>query len=350
MKYLSLVKFMSLYGKWMKRTNQIVILPHNEIERTIGVDVDFRPFQSIQKEAIFLGNEENANGEDAQPDQVINHIFRNDVIHFNYYGAEVPELFELPPVLEMEWLREKLDFTAEVMDVLEQLSYYVVANILSYVMSHARSIGTNDYEDHLEEEEVIIDVEDIEDTPAILMNEEFVDPKYPKIRNYNVGLFYDNDVVGIITQCLQQHNVFKHLYLHSPILLSMFMVDYFGNELREWGKTSRILLKEKLDGLLDDYRFRVAASDYGNLYTYGRSSIETNKDRELYCMVLEEIKAKLQKVNRNMGLISVWAYRKISGPDRTNASVRLSEMGINWDTEMQRVEEEKKEKEEVAYD
>lgn len=60
----------------------------------------------------------------------------------------------------------------------------------------------------------------------------------------------------------------------------------------------------------------------------------------MFTMILDRI----SDLNSNIGVISYGNYCYVKGPEMMRASVRLTGMGINWEEEMKRAEEEEKER------
>lgn len=331
MKYLSLIKYMHMYGNYIKSHKRLIVISHSETELPYVENVEYNPFiissvSPLLKEQMGIS-----------PEQQMNCLKRNALNSVQYYNNTIPETFYMPPVLEIEWLRTKLDLSEENIEVLIQTSYFMVMNLMANYLYGS----TLDWMASLENEGVIIDVEDLEDTPAILMNDSLSEIKVPKSYSYNMILIYAKNAHNLVDQCLKRVHVFKEVFLHLPIILSMFMVEYFENNLANWSSSTKIMMEENLGEILENYRPDVNALN-PDMYTYGRCSLPTEKDKNLWKAVLNEIYNKLRDINRNMGLISYFDYKRITGPETTRASVRLSELDIDWDEEMARVEKEKK--------
>lgn len=339
MKYLSLIQFMKKYAQYAKVNRRFVGLPWDEVCHVPEEGGKYNPFRIVPE-----------TDSDTQP---MNRIFRHGDISTQFSRTNIPGMCDLPPILEMEWLNGKLDLGEEIMDVLNQLSYYMVI----VIMGDMNNAIPGQWKERLEEEDVIIEVEELEDAGIILLQKKGELPLIndPRTREYNAYFYYKNTMRAYIYDFMQFANSetkFARLYLHLPVILSMFMIDYYGNKLKYWNEETRITVENKLQKLVTTYNFHVA-NDELDLYTYARCNRHTNKDRDLFTTVMQDILTKLLTVNSDMGIISIWTYTHVTGPERRHASIQIASLNANWKDEiseeaMRKMDENRKE--EVVYE
>lgn len=346
MKYLSVIEFMNMYGDKIEAGNNVAVLNHYEINQTFDVNKNYAPFDIMPMDA----GEKESKG--IPKEQVMNIVALNSLVKAEErwgsaarIGYVMQDPVALPPILELEWLRGELDLDDEVIDVLTQMSYFLVLHVMQCVISTSEPFK-DAVISLLESEGPIIEVVDLKDTPAILSEKPLSKKKMPKIRSWQTVLLYGHNFYDIITKCEAQTLQVKELYYHLPVLLSTFMVDYFGDELAHWNKSTRIKVEQMLGKMLGNesvYPYSIYGPNVldNDMYTYGRAMNVTEKDIELFNTVFTAINEKLVYKNKNLGIISFSEYKNLRGPDVKNASVRLSNMYIDWDVEMERAETEK---------
>lgn len=337
MKYLSIIELMHTYGQFIKTFKRLMNIDNYTSINAYAKDMDsllyddngvFEPFiikpvTESEKESTGISKEQN-----------LNEVMLNDVIDISYRVRDkIHSSFRLPPILEMEWLRTKLDLSDEIINVLIQISYLMTLRIMAEYRPNV-----TDYMRELESRGAIIEVEDLEDTAIILMQKKLPQIKIPTIRSWHTFLFYDTTVKDIIQRCTNQSGDTKEIYYHLPVIFSMFMVDYFGCRLKNWSAMTRIQMVETLKQLAE---IEVYEMPRANTYTYGEHSCFTRKDQELFDDIFTTMYEKLQDINKDIGTISVHNYSFIKGPDVVKANVRLSNMKINWDFEMDLAENKK---------
>lgn len=329
MKYLSLIKIMRAYGFKIKDYHRLVCvetyLPNFPVENGQNcAPFSIRPSSEI--EATTYGFSK------GQELKHLNLLYANASRH----RANIPTSIDVPPLLEIEYMRTKKepDLNDEILNVLEQLGYLFITCLLT---DYNSTVGHNEWINMLNAWDTVIDVEDIEDTPVILSKTAFPSVKFPTVRSWRDVLRYETNVWNLILAC-NDGNVYHKLYRHLPIIFSMFMVDYYGTKLDNWSKQTRLSLEQKMreivviDDRIDQHHI--------DMYTYGCALAMTNKDYDLLIIIFNFMRDKLQKINQSMDKISTNQYLYIKGPDVRSASVVLSDISINWDDEIDRMETE----------
>lgn len=329
MKYLSLIGLMSMYGSGIKDRHSMYNLNHQVTNIGIQAKEDFNPF------IIETGTNEKNYMTDANPEQVMNKLTSNNIIaHANF----ILDTFIVPPILEIEWLKNELGLDDEYVEVMNQLGYAYMVWIMTWI--YYTNTDTDRWLSYMEEQKAIIEVEDIEDAPYILIADPMPNVTLPKIRNWSDVLVYGSDFPSVYRKCVNQAVAFKELYHQIPVILAIFMRDYCGNKLNNWSKALCLSIENEVQDYLiklEGYR-----TNDRSIYTYSLSSGITNKDRDLISNVLTIICDKLHSINAKIGLISYTNYENIRGPEKINASVRLTGMNIKWNDEICKANEKKK--------
>lgn len=329
MKYLSLIKIMRAYGLEIKDYHRLVYvetyLPNFPVENGQNcAPFSIRPSSEIEATAYGFSK--------GQELKHLNLLYANASRH----RANIPTSIDVPPLLEIEYMRTKKepDLNDEILNVLEQLGYLFITCLLT---DYTSTVRHNEWINVLDAWDTVIDVEDIEDTPVILSKTAFPSVKFPTVRSWHDVLRYETNVWNLIRAC-NDGDVYHKLHHHLPIIFSMFMVDYYGTKLDNWSKQTRLSLEQKMrEIVVIDDRIRQHHID---IYTYGCASAMTNKDYDLLIIIFNFMRDKLQKINQSMGKISTNQYSYIKGPDVRSASVVLSDISINWDDEIDRMETE----------
>lgn len=333
MKYVSLIGVMRLYGHKIKEWHHLCEMDSEMSTKIYSDTTDYVPFE-IKRST------------DAKEGQVLYTVQYNSCRRNGHYAYSryIPiTAFDMPPILEIEWLRTQSGLERDIMDILQQLGYMFLTHVMSW---HCDTrVTQTSWMESLDVNGIIIDVEDLSDTAAILLREEVLRINMPSVNTYYNVLMYGTDVPGILNLCMQQTDSMKEYYHHLPIMLSMFMVDCYGNEFQDWTKSERIDTESKLRAIMNTC---TALSVHpGKRCTYGTSNGITERDVDIIRSVFGVMLEKLHEKNRKLGTISYWNYERIKGPDTVDADVMLGSMDINWESEMERARQEKETAEKV---
>lgn len=280
---------------------------------------------------------------DPETGQVLNMVtIRETVDRERVFDRHLPATLPFPPFLELEWLKTEMPLSDSMYDVMIQIACMFTLQIVTFMRTDAARTTPEIWLAYLEEHGITIEVEDLEDAPAILQSCELSDLKLPKYRSWATLLMYGPNFPKLFDVCDNQSSSFKEFYHHMPVLLSLFMVEFCDGKLKNWPKQLRIDMENRIRDTMDGFsRYRFLTSD---AFTYGRCMSITSADiamvRSMFTMILDRI----SDLNSNIGVISYGNYCYVKGPEMMRASVRLTGMGINWEEEMKRAEEEEKER------
>lgn len=325
MKYVSLIAFMRMYGEFIRNTHRLVSPSHSAIAGKYDGDTDYTPFRIVSETDESTG-------------QVLNTLTCIGSSPEVIYDMNI-EPFKLPPILEMEWIKTQINLEDSVTDVLTQLSYKFMTYCLAwcYQRNHI-NMSESSWMKYLEDRYVIIKVDDLQDTPEIVDDVNLSAVSLPRIEDWQTYLFYGTDFVRVFELCNKQSGMGKEIYLHLPILLSMFMVEYYY-KFSCYMKSTRIemekLLKEKTQFGRTTNRNLILPNE-NTVYTYAATSRMTVRDFELISNIFTIIYDKMHEFNSNMGLISFKDYKSVQGPDIVTADIRLSDITVDWNEEIQR--------------
>lgn len=331
MKYISLIKILEAYGHEMKTAGYLKSLGYAAIQNSYERGMDMRPFFITQMVEQGTG----------QRMQTLR--FRATDSIYDVYAAQFPNPFILPPILEFEWLQQELELPKDILEVLEQLFYMSIMQLMAFLphfrgrMTSDAALQSTECRRYLEEEGLIVDMEELSDAPAVLMTNPLPEMKLPKYRSYNTVLFYAADFRTFYHLCKEQSDSFHELYIHIPAMLALFMLSYCHNELSEWSKHARLSMEGEMKTHIESL---TVASSYEGDCTYARSGRITTADKNFIQSIFIIIRDKLQDMNQNLGLISYSTYSSVTGPETVSADVQLSGMTIDWKEEMLRVKEE----------
>ncbi len=338
MKYISLIRLMDLYGQWVKEFHAVLTLRYPE---PFNADREYMPFFITESQNRETGQVSNLLVPETCTDRLM--------------CCLSDKRADMPPVLEIEWMRGKMNLDDEQMDVVVQLSYLYIWDILDWIyLKNEWNLSNLWWRKYLEDEGVIIEVEELKDVPAILGTTELWSIKIPSVKTWTDYAVYGTDFEEVLCLCRKQTNKLSLFYYHLPILLSMFLCDYERDKLGSWTKRARLDAENMVANYLDD--FTRAYRIQQDKYTYYMATSITDKDIHLLTSVFSIIDSKLKEINSNMGLISFWEYEKISepkedyGPQIIKADVRLTYMDILWSDEIRRVEAEKEAEENEGED
>lgn len=336
MKYISLLHVMRNFGDRIKSCRSLCpvssgLSNNTAFEGNTWLKPDVRPF-TIENAAA-----------DPETGQVLNMItIRETVDRERVFDRHLPATLPFPPFLELEWLKTEMPLSDSMYDVMIQIACMFTLQIVTFMRTDAARTTPEIWLAYLEEHGITIEVEDLEDAPAILQSCELSDLKLPKYRSWATLLMYGPNFPKLFDVCDNQSSSFKEFYHHMPVLLSLFMVEFCDGKLKNWPKQLRIDMENRIRDTMDGFsRYRFLTSD---AFTYGRCMSITSADiamvRSMFTMILDRI----SDLNSNIGVISYGNYRYVKGPEMMRASVRLTGMGINWEEEMKRAEEEEKER------
>lgn len=331
MKYLSLIEVMRLYGSYIQQRRRLIDFSYASVCMTFNSHFDYKPF-------IIESIEKNESGQS---------LNRLDFNHNNPYDhpevkyGNIPEFVIMPPILEIEWLKKEINLDETIADILTQIGYMYMASIMGWAPYDLDDSKPEAWMNYLLEHEVIKEIEELDDTPIILSNDPLPESVQLKIRSWNNILAYGSNFPEVFKCCENQTNTFKMIYLHAPIIMAMFMIECHANKLSNWTKDEKLNMEKSINDLVNSYyRYTV---DQHELYTYGTCSVITQIDRDLIIFILNLIYDELHEINADIGLITYGIYRNIRGPKTIRADVCLTNMFINWDIEIERVEHEKDE-------
>lgn len=335
MKYISLLHVMRNFGDRIKSCRSLCpvssgLSNNTAFEGNTWLKPDVRPF-TIENAAA-----------DPETGQVLNMVtIRETVDRERVFDRHLPATLPFPPFLELEWLKTEMPLSDSMYDVMIQIACMFTLQIVTFMRTDAARTTPEIWLAYLEEHGITIEVEDLEDAPAILQSCELSDLKLPKYRSWATLLMYGPDFPKLFKICNDQSSSFKEFYHHMPVLLSLFMVEFCDGKLKNWPKQLRIDMENRIRDTMDGFsRYRFLTSD---AFTYGRCMSITSADiamvRSMFTMILDRI----SDLNSNIGVISYGNYRYVKGPEMMRASVRLTGMGIDWEEEMKRAEKEEKE-------
>lgn len=332
MKYLSLIELMRVYGSDIKESHCMMHPFLKIVDNNDDADVDCTPFTITQDMDPASG-------------QVFNTLALKKDIRSQFLVPQPPlcdAVYTMPPILEIEWLKDELDLDDENVDALQMIGYMHMLWVLqgSNFANELNHYDPAAYMRRLESLDAVIEVEDVSDTAKILMARPLPFVRLPVIRSYNTSLMYGTDFVSIFNLCNEMAYSFKEMYLHLPVMLSLFMRDIYGCKLSNWSKANQLNMEDKLKKMIAAFDQDTNCGP-GKL-SYSLGTVITQDDVELVRFVLTLVYDKLHELNADVGTVSYRIYKRVSGPDMTMASVRLWDMDIRWEEEMRRAEEEKK--------
>lgn len=326
MKYISLIKLWQLYGYHIRATRRVLSMK-GKISNGFESNRN-KPFRIVESRNESTG-------------QRINTLYPIKNIFY------MPNFFELPPILEMEYLHATYGMDNE-FETLVQLGYMNVAMAVYFFYEYADDIlprkpwNATTLMQFFEETDVIIEVEDLKDTPHIISIEEMQPISVPKIRSWDTVMTYGTNFCDLYDKCIAQSNQFKEVFFHIPVLLSLFICDY-TYKFESWSKEQRLDMEQQLLSYSENLSMYEFATEL-NECTYGMTLITTSADLTFMQSILAFIHNKISKLNNDIGIISFYQYTRMKGPNRVKASIRLSDMNINWDNEMEKAAAEEKER------
>ena len=334
MRYVSLINFMNVYAAAIKEYNMLKSLTANTHSQLNSETDDLTPIHIETNPSITFEME------NCQLRRLHLHPLENIQ---QIYGRNTPTAVLMPPILEIEWLREMKSLSEEYLAVLEQLAYVYMIHSLAW-QHDVRHIDETDWVSMLNRHECIIEVEDLRDTPKIVSTNRIAKVKLPKLRSWPVYLFHAASFVDLMNRCENQSSLIREIHIHMPILVSMFMLDYCHpkGHFTNWSKDDRVLCKTLLEQWIQ--RCSAEHNDYPDKYTYAVNAIRSRRDTDFLCDSLSFILERLKDANKNIGLITISTYCNVQGPETVHADVRLARMGIVW-TDLIRAAEERKEEE-----
>lgn len=330
MKYISLLHVMRNFGDQIKSCHSLCRVHSYLSNMALENNADMRLFTIENGTA------------DPETGQIMNTVTMSDAINSQMvFDMHIPTTLHFPPFLELEWLKTEMPLSDSMYDVMMQIACMFTLRIVGFIKIDDYMPTSETWLAYLEECGIIIDVEDLEDAPAILQTCELSDVKLPKHRSWAMFLMYGPDFPKLFDICNGQSSSFKEFYHHMPVLLSLFMVEFCEGKLENWPKQLRIDMENRIRETMEGFsRYVVAAVD---MLTYGRCVSITSADITIVKSMFNMILKRIRDLNSDIGLISYNDYCYVKGPEMIQASVRLTRMGINWEKEMDRAEKEEKE-------
>lgn len=325
MKYASLLGTMAFYGSYVKEHRILRSLSYEAASRGYNAETEYSVFQ-IETAAP------NGNG------QIMKSLVFNRAVSINIFGCMVPNQVDMPPILEIEWMRARGQFSEEQMDVLEYVGYMFIMQILTGTDNRPpHDTDQSRYYELMTGTRAVVEAEDIMDTPAILSACDFPQTTLPKIKSWNMLYIYADNFSELFRLCTGQSQSFKELYVHLPVLLAMFMVEHDAESLGKWSKSERLQMENWLQEFINNFtRYTISP---GTRYTYGSSTGITRMDINLQRAVFNYIYNAIHEQNSDIGLILYSDYCQVKGPETIKADVRLSGIVINWKEELARARE-----------
>lgn len=325
MRYVSLVNIMRAYGRMIAANHMLKELGNGATSLSYNFSAYYEPF--------IIGSDIDENSQ-----QVTKRLyFKKNQPHV-VFRDNIPDFIDMPPVLEMEWLKNKLDLSSRDYEALEQLSYMYICHFLSWTVDEDPSYDA--WTRYMEESECIVEVEELDDAPDILLAEPLHKISMPKSRySWSINLLYGHNFYELFNRCNDWTSRFKGVYYHLPLILSLFMIDYETNGLHWLDKSDRVDMENITRNYISD--LNLLSKRESDRLTYGVSSGITTADTDFLQDVFDVIAGKLHDINTNIGVISYNVYNNIRGPEITQGSVRLADMKIRWNDEMERVKLEK---------
>ena len=319
---------MQLYSKYIKEYRGLRVLNNEVTQKTLQSNTDYRPF-IIERTTV------------PETKQAMNMLRFNPEFNINIaYAPNLLRSFEVSPILEVEWFKKDLDLSDEISSVLEQLGYKFMAQILAWGQYHMNMTTEDAWQMYMIREGAVIEVDELEDTPAILFADPLSQVNLPKFRSWAMVYMYAQNFPKLFYLCKEQTSCLKEFYYHLPILLAMFMIDYHANKLDHWSKHVRLDIENVMRECMEN--FSAYSVQERNIYTYGVCISVTSSDINLIHSVFTLIYDKIHDLNTEIGLITYHDYINVRGPETVRASIRLANMEINWCNEMRRAEEENK--------
>lgn len=255
-------------------------------------------------------------------------------LYHNFHTGYLTDA-EMFPIMEIEYMKKTLPFGDPVFEVLEHMAYFYIV----MAMFPGSQLRMDSWADEVNDSGCIKELEDIEDALLVMEKQKFFESAAPKIAEYETYIFSDTDFLSLFYRCEKQTTKLMEFYYHIPVLLSIFLVDNERLNFNTWTKTQRIRLVEEINYLHDMFsEYRLINMNH---YSYGTSANPTDADRDFVFTIFDYIVGKIKNKNAKMGIISYDDYTDVRGPEHIEATVRLSNMHINWDEEIERAEQEK---------
>lgn len=261
--------------------------------------------------------------------------FTPQFLSYDFHGGYLIDA-ETFPIMEIEYMKKTIPFEdPRIFEVMEQMAYFYIV----MAMLPGSKLRMDSWIDEINESGCIRELEDIEDALIIIENQKHSVGTAIKIAEYETYIFNSTDFLTLFYRCERQTTKLMEFYYHMPILLSIFLVDNERLALDTWTKTQRIRFVDEVNYLHDEFiEYNLVDSDS---YSYGTSANPTTADLNFVFTVFDYIVSKVKNKNAKMGIISYNEYTDVSGPEHIEATVRLSQMHINWDEEIERAKQEK---------
>lgn len=314
MKYISLLSVAELYGEVMKSNRDIQrlnmngctgqrwleILPHTDETGQVWKDI-----QQIR--------------------QAVDETFLHSIaVNGRVVSATVP------PIMEIEYMKQVLPFGADIFDVMEHTAYlYIIIVLLQWTETSNWAAGLDDG--------CIQELEDIKDALFVMEKNELTKRTCPKYASYHLGILYGHNFSELFHRCTAQTLEMDELYYHLPVLLSMFLLDDSHN-FKTWPEK---MLLNMIDEIRDQFE---EFHEYDLIltgYSYGMGRYWTTGDLNFMETVFNYIIRKINKQKNCVKAISYSSYQRFSGPGRISTKIKLVDMSLSWDEVIERAEREK---------
>lgn len=271
----------------------------------------------------------------------------------------IPRSLEMYPILELEWCKETGNLDEEAFEVLENLAYAVLLDLLSGNIRTYQNIDmqlTERYRSKMERWNLIVELEDIQDTPRILNRVALLGDKKVNIRdvpglgNLLCGLTFDS-LMASCTECVTKApvwdvNYLRSLYAGLPFLYSFFLL-HKEDELAANDERSNIQLFDAFQTIMNTLS-RIASTKkrqevliLPDVYTYCQFRNLTIKDLEFMETLLVRIQNDLTRLIQKSGVFTYHRYRTFRSETSMKAIVRLDGMRRDWNAVLEDAEEDK---------
>lgn len=332
MNYISLFELMRYYGTRVREMKSGRTL-NSSIESSFNHQTDYRPFDIRT---------------DRQDDgHVCNTLSIRTVYKPNTYwgrgqlGAQYPKNIMMPPILETEWIASVMGLPQDQKELLTQLAYEFVIYVLSWEVEMHSNVGT-EWTEHMRANGILMDVDSMEDVPEILaaVKMNFPPSSMHRVKTWYTVIAYGTGFSDVYAECSKRSTFIGEVYLHLPVLLSLFMCDYCQNKMADWSKADRLNMENELSGLIANLNGNLMGNVNGivesDRYTYAVTTRLTSTDIRFIRSMVTLMFDRLHELNADIGTINYGNYTIIKGPEHIRACVRLTGMKINWKEEMSR--------------
>lgn len=262
--------------------------------------------------------------------QAVDKIF----LHFIAPNAQVV-CATVPPIMEIEYMKQALPFGADIFDVMEHTAYlYIIIVLLQWTKTSDWSQGLDDG--------CIQELEDIKDALFVMEKNELTKRTCPKYAAYQLKILYGHDFSELFHRCTAQTLKMDELYYHLPVLLSMFLLDEHHN-FETWSENALLNMTDEIKNQVNEFcNYDLVSTGY----SYGMGRYWTTGDRDFMKIVFNYIMKEINKKKNQPKAISYQSYQRFNGPDRISTKIKLVDMSVSWDEEIERAEREKQKQQE----